>query len=310
MRTVLIRRCAAIAVLAGLALGAVACGGPPHAGGPDIVVTSSILGDVVHQLVGGLSSVETVMPPNADPHDVAPSAKQAVDMRSARVLVVNGFGFESGLDDAISAARADGVAVIQVAPLAPRLHRVAPDDGNGAPVTDPHVFTDPSRMAVAVAALATRLADAVPELDTAACRTRAADYVARLRRLDAEVARTLSGIPADRRLLVTNHDALGYFADRYHFTVVGTVIPSLNTLAAPSASDLAALAGVIARRHVPAIFADTSSPTRLATALAREGQGVEVVRLYVEALGGRGSGAATYEQMIRTDARRIAAALG
>jgi zinc/manganese transport system substrate-binding protein len=301
----------ALAVFVALVIGGAACtgGDAVQGSGAEIVVSSNILGDVVRELVGGLASVETLMPPNTDPHDFAASARQAADMRSAQVLVVNGLGFESGLGDAIAAARHDGVKVIEVAPLAPRLHPID-EDGHGAPVTDPHVFTDPSRMAVAVGALADRLSDAVPALDTDAFRTRTEDYVRSLRALDAEVRRILAPIPAARRVLVTNHDSLGYFADRYGFRVLGAVIPSLSTLAAPSAADLTDLAGVIERSGVPAVFADTSSPKRLSEALAREGHGVRVVTLFVESLGAKGSGAATYEDMVRTNARRIARALG
>jgi zinc/manganese transport system substrate-binding protein len=309
MRTVLIRL-SAVVVVGVLAMGVVACGGTVEGRGAEVVVSSNILGDVVHQLVGDLASVEVLMPPNADPHEFAASASQAADMRSAQVLVVNGFGFESGLADAISAARDDGVKVIQAARLAPRLRTVAPEGGGGRPATDPHVFTDPARMAVVVERLAGRLADSVPALDTDAFRTRTADYAGSLRALDAAVERTLAVIPREHRILVTNHDALGYFADRYGFRVLGAVIPSLSTLAEPSASDLADLAQAVQRSGVPAIFADTSSPKRLSAALAHEGHGVRVVTLYIESLGSKGSGAATYEQMVRTNARRIARALG
>ena len=278
--------------------------------GASIVVTSNILGDVVRHLVGDAAAVEVVMPPNADPHEFSASARQAADMRSADVLVVNGLGFESGLAATIGAARADGVTVIEVAPLAPRL-RTLSEPGHGGPsVTDPHVFTDPARMAAAVAGLADRLEQHVHGLDTVSFRTRAAAYVAQLHALDADVARVLAAIPAGRRILVTNHDALGYFADRYGFTVLGAVIPSLSTLAEPSASDLTDLARAIDKARVPAIFADTSSPKRLADALAAEGHNVKVVQLFVESLGPAGSGAATYEELVRTNAARIAAALG
>jgi zinc/manganese transport system substrate-binding protein len=231
-------------------------------------------------------------------------------MRAADVLVINGLGFEAGLKDTIDAARSDGVPVIEVAKLAPNLHEITEGgDNGGKPVTDPHVFTDPGRMAVAVAGLADRLEQRVGVLDTARFRARAATYVAQLRSLDAEVETILAPIPAARRILVTNHDALGYFADRYRFRVLGTIIPSLSTLAEPSAADLADLAHAIDQAGVPAIFADTSSPERLADALAGEGHDVKVVELFVESLGKPGSGGATYQEMVRTNAERIAAAL-
>lgn len=303
MRTVLIRILTPVVAI-GLVLGVAACSGSSSSSGrgPRIVVTSNVLGDVVDHLVGEQARVETLMPPNVDPHEFSASAKQAADMRSADVLVTIGLGFEQGLADAISAARHDGVTTIAVGPMTPRLRKLGS-------ATDPHVFTDPARFAVAVTGLVAALEKDVPSLDTAAFRARAADYVDQLHALDADVQRILAPIPAARRILVTNHDALGYFADRYQFAVLGAVIPSLSTLAEPSASDLADLAKQIDRSKVPGVFADTSSPTRLAQALAAEGHGVKVVTLYVESLGGKGSGAATYEEMLRTNAERIAATL-
>ncbi len=292
-------------MVAAVLLAAAGCGDDGSGGsadGPSVVVTTSILGDVVRHLVGDDVRVEVLMPPNASPHEFAASARQAASMREADVLVVNGLGFEAGLDDAISAAADDGARVVAVAELAPDLRTL---DG----AEDPHVFTDPARMAVATERLADELADLVTGLDTPAYRARADAYVADLERLDADVERILSVVPADLRVLVTNHDVFGYFAERYGFEVLGTVIPSLSTLAEPSAQELADLAAAIAEAHVPAVFAETSSPTRLAEALAAEGTTVEVVELFSEALGEAGSGADTYLGMVRTNAERIAAAL-
>jgi zinc/manganese transport system substrate-binding protein len=117
-------------------------------------------------------------------------------------------------------------------------------------------------------------------------------------------------VPVDRRVLVTNHDALGYFADRYGFEVVGTVIPGISTQAAADAADFAALATTVRDRGVPAIFAETTSSTALADALAAEvGRDVAVVTLYTGSLGPPDSGADTYVGMLETDAHRIADAL-
>src|SRR5690606_19623413 len=107
----------------------------------------------------------------------------------------------------------------------------------------------------------------------------------------------------------TNHEVLGLFADRFGFQILGVIIPGGSTLAEPSAADLEALAEAIEEAGVPAIFAETSAPSRLADALAAEGTDVEVVELYTESLGADGSGAETYLGMIRTSADRIAAAL-
>jgi zinc/manganese transport system substrate-binding protein len=319
----------AAAVVAALAVVTAACGhdSTADAGGdgrPTVVVTTSVLGDVVAGLVGDDAEVDVVMPAGADPHEFQASARQAVDIREADLLVTNGGGFEAGLEDTIAGAEDDGVTVFTALDHVDTLDAEGEGgtDGEGEgdaegdggdhadDGVDPHFFTDPARMADAAEALATELAADVPALDTDAFREQAADAVAELRALDAEVESTLATVPTERRKLVTNHDVFAYFADRYGFEVVGAVIPSVTTQAAPSAGEIDDLAATVAAEGVPAIFADTSSPEDLADALAAEvGDEVAVVALYSESLGEEGSGADTYAGMMRTNASRIAEAL-
>lgn len=283
-------------------------------GAAQIVVTTNILGDVVQELVGDGAEVEVLMPPGSDPHDFAPSARQAAALREADVVVANGLGFEVGLLDTIEAAEADGVQVVNatdavdVRPLSEHAEEDHADEGEHDG-DDPHFFTDPVRMHAAAEHLASELARVVDGLDTPAFQDRVDAYLSALDELDAEVVQLLAEIPADRRTLVTNHEVFGYFADRYDFDVLGAVIPGGSTLAEPSAADLAELAHEIDEAGVPAIFAETSAPTRLADALAAEGTDVEVVELYSESLGEAGGDGATYLDMVRTNAERIAAAL-
>jgi zinc/manganese transport system substrate-binding protein len=298
MRTVLVL---AVAVVG---LGGACASDEPDSGSPHVVVTTTILGDVVRNLVGDAAEVEVVMPPGVDPHDFAPSAQQANAMREADALVVNGLGFEAGLVDTIDAAEGDGVRVITAADAVEVLPLADEEESE-----DPHFFTDPTRVREAAELIADQLVQEVPELDTPALHDRVEAYLADLDALDAEVTGLLDPIPADQRVLVTNHEVFGYFADRYGFEVLGTVIPNGSTLAEPSAAGLAELAGLIDERDVPAIFADTSSPTRLADALAAEGVDVDVVELYSESLGDAGSAGDTYLDMVRTNAERNAAAL-
>lgn len=285
---------------------------------PTVVVTTTVLGDVVQRLVGDRAEVQVLMPRGADPHDVQLSARQAADLRRADAVVANGGGFEAGYHDALEAAEADGVpthhALDDVATLAlgegdgAHVDEEGEEDGHG-PV-DPHFFTDPDRMADAAAGIAAFLADAVPVLDAPAARAAAAAQVEALRGLADEVEALLAPLPPERRVLVTNHEVFGYFADRYRFEVVGAIIPGGGTGAEPSAGELDALARTIEAEGVPAVFADVSSPRGLAQALADEVGQVEVVGLLTESLGPAGSGGATYEEMVRTNARRIADALG
>ncbi len=308
MRTVLAGRAILSTALALVGVTA-ACGddtgSPSTGGGARIVVTTNILGDVVRELVGDDADVEVIMPVGADPHELAPSPQQAAAMRDADVLVVNGLGFEAGLVDTIAAAEDDGATVVTAADAIDPRPLAA--EGKGL---DPHFFADPSRMAEVAAWLGEELASHVEALDTDAHRARVDGYVAELDALDAEVAGILEAVPAERRKLVTNHEVFGYFADRYDLEVLGAVIPGGSTLAEPSAADLEDLADEIARAQVPAIFVESSSGTRLAEALAGEGAPVEVVELYSESLGAAGSDGATYVAMVRTNATRIAEALG
>lgn len=308
----------ATVVVTGMAVAACGDGGTSTGGGggPRIAVTNTILGDVVRNLTGDLATVEVVVPSGADPHEFQPSARQVAVLRDADVVVANGAGFEEGLEGAIGAAEDDGAVVFEaiehVAPLTTEAGEDGEhheDDGHGHGPVDPHFFTDPARMATATEELAGVLTEEVPALATTEFRDRAAAYVDELRALDAEVEATLAVVPPERRKLVTDHDVLGYFGERYGFEIVGAVVESSTTQAAPSASDLDDLAATLRAEDVPAVFVDTSAAQSLADTLAHEVGDVTVVELFIESLGDAGSGADTYAGMVRTNASRIAGAL-
>ena len=173
---------------------------------------------------------------------------------------------------------------------------------------DPHFWFDPTRVARAVDLIAERLAVVAPGIDWSA---RADDYREEVLATDAEVERILSAVPRDRRTLVTNHDSLGYFADRYGFEVIGTVIPGGGAEAEPSARDLADLVALLEAEDVAVIFAENIDPSGLAEAVAAEvDHPVEVVELYTDGLGEPGSGADSYLGLLLTDAMLMAEALG
>ena len=146
-------------------------------------------------------------------------------------------------------------------------------------------------------------------IDAVAVKSAAEAYQAELEALDEEIANLIALIPQARRVLVTNHEVFGYFAERYGFDVVGAIIPGGSTTDGASAGALAALAETIRGAGVTVIFADVSSPTDLAQTLATEVGDIEVVTLYSESLGEANSDGATYLDMIRANAERIAAAL-
>ncbi|WP_419928769.1 metal ABC transporter substrate-binding protein [Candidatus Poriferisocius sp.] len=188
----------------------------------------------------------------------------------------------------------------------------AEDDGHGHAHAhgsdDPHVWFDPIRVADALPALSQALATQAG-LDAAALDECVAAYRGELIALDAEVDAILSPLHPEDRLLVTNHDALGYFADRYGFQVIGTVIPSGSTLAAASPAGLQELVELIDETGVAAIFSETTHSSDDTEALGREA-GVQVVSLNTGSLGPADSSSGTYVGFIRTNAQKIAEGLG
>ncbi|GAA3388624.1 zinc ABC transporter substrate-binding protein AztC [Cryptosporangium minutisporangium] len=267
-----------------------------------IVVTTNILGDVVREIVGDEARVTVLMKPNADPHSFAISAREARTMQTADLLVYNGLGLEEGVLRHVEAAKDADVPTVEVGA---RADPIEYQDGDAAGLPDPHFWTDPIRMQTAVRLLADEIVEHVDGVDADVVRQRAKSYQVELGELSRELATGFAGIPADRRVLVTNHHVFGYLAARYDLTVVGTIIPSGTTLASPSASDLASLTTAIKTHRVRAIFADTSQPARLAEVLASSARvTVRVIALYSESLSEADGEAASYLAMMRfnTDA--------
>ena len=173
---------------------------------------------------------------------------------------------------------------------------------------DPHIWFDPVKVAGAIPALSEALG-AVAGLDADAVSTCGDEYREELVSLDAEIQNILEPIPSQSRLLVTNHDALGYFANRYGFKLLGTVLPAGSTLGAANPSAMQELVKLIERTEVRAIFAESTSSSQDTEALGREA-GVNVVVLDTGSLGPAGSDSSTYVGFMRTNARKIADALG
>ena len=286
-----------------LVVATVACGAESRSHeGVLVVATTTVLGDIAANVVGGAGHVEVLIPRGADPHEFRASSQQAAMVLRADLVVVNALGLEDGLLDLIDATAADGANVLELGPLLDPL----PQAGGAA--DDPHVWMDPIRVAAGARIIADALAAAVPGVPW---RESAARYGDALEAADREIRAILATLPNERRKLVTNHDALGYYAARYDLSVVGVVIPGGATTASSSSSQLAELVATIALEGVPAIFAGTIEPTTLALAVADEmGEAVEVVQLYTGSLGETGSGAETLIDMLIVNARRIVAALG
>jgi len=287
------------ACVAALVAVAAACGddGGTQGDRPTIAVTTPILGSLVRDLVGDQANVVVAMPNGADPHDYSPSAKTVATINNADLIVENGLDLEEGLHDVLENARADGVPVFTATDHV-TLREVTggnehadeadhADEGEAAhdhEGDDPHIWMDPIAMRDMVRALAPVL-DRDLGLRVAA---RGTDLAGRLDALDAQVAGLLAGIPPAERKLVTGHESMGYFADRYHLEIVGALLPSLSSQAEASAANLAALRALVQREGVPVIFNEVGTPEGVADAVAKE-SGARVVDLPTHTLPDDGS---------------------
>ena len=202
-----------------------------------IVATTSIWADVVGNLAcDGLAEIETVIPIGGDPHSFEPSLRDRQVLEDADLIVANGLLLEESLEDTIDAAAKDGTPVFRFADQMTTLASDDPEHVSG----DPHVWFDPTRVAAALPALRDALV-ARAGLDAGRVDACLAAYQSAIATTDAEIAALVDTLPTDRRKLVTNHEALGYFAEHYGFEVLGAVIPSPSTLAEANAADLQAL---------------------------------------------------------------------
>ena len=271
-------------VVAGLS----SCTTPSEQGseGISVVATTGIIGDVIGNVGGQGIDLSTMVPAGVDPHEYAPSAQQVAAISSADFIFANGLGLEENLIDLLAQAESEGLSVTYLADHVDPIH------------DDPHFWHDPIRMSRAAELIAEALGQT-------------SGYPAELEQLDREVEDLLSDIPAERRLLVTGHDSFDYFADRYGFEVLATIIPGGGSLGSPSSADLAALVELIEQHAVPAIFVESTSSPELAEMLASEvGRPVAVVELVSDSLGAPGSETATYIDLVRFNAGVIAKALG
>jgi zinc/manganese transport system substrate-binding protein len=271
-----------------------------------VVVTTPVLGAVVGDLVGDAADVTVLMANGVDPHDWSPSAKDIERVTKADLVVANGLGLEESLERTLDEAEKAGVPVFhatdhvtirEAGETDPAHAEEEAEDDHGT--GDPHFWVDPVAMRAVVAAL-------VPELGAVGIDVAgsAADLDARLADLDVEVRETLAAVPEANRRLVTGHESMGYFADRYGFTLVGTVIPGLSSQGEVSAGELAELKAAIEAEGVPAIFVEIGTPTAVAEAIGREA-GIAVVELPSHTLPDDGS----YVTFVRDIAAAVAGAL-
>ena len=311
-----------------------------------VVATTNIVGDIVARVGGDRLSLYVMLPPGADPHAFRATARDARHTADAAIVFINGAGLEAGFFGDLIASAEPRLVVDLTAHL--NLRRMEDmhededehdhdhdedehdhdedehdhdedehdhdEDEHGHDEHahdhgefDPHVWMDPTL----VTAWAEEIAEALAEVDPdhgAGYADRADALVGELHALDAWVRERVAAIPRDRRILVTDHDVFGYFADRYGFTVLDTIIPGFSTVSEPSARHLANLREAIAEHGVPAIFVGLTVSSHVAQVIADD-LGIEVVSVYTGSLSEPDGPAATYQDFIRTNVERIVGAL-
>jgi ABC-type Zn uptake system ZnuABC Zn-binding protein ZnuA len=307
------RLASTLVLLTLLFVAAVGCGSDDD-GSSELAITAStgIWADVTERVAGDDADVEQVIPDATSPHDFQLSAEDRATIEDSLLLVYNGAELEAGLPiDEIEVTKfavADHAG--ELLPFEEAGEHAAEEEHaegeeeheNGG--LDPHVWMDPSRVATALPALAGALAEADPD-HAEGYRSRAESYAAELQQLDAEIERAVAAIPPQNRKLVTSHDAMGYFADRYGLEVLATPFPASGPEAEASAQTIKEVEDAVRASGVPTIFAQETDDPEVLERIAREA-GVSIEEhLLVEAPGEAGS----YLGMLRENAELLRAGL-
>jgi len=275
---------------------------------PFLLTTTAILADAVRAVAGPGPRVESLMGEGVDPHLFRPTRADTAKLLAADLVVLNGYRLEGRMEEVLARLAAAGRRVLAMAEQLPRESlRAHPEYPDAA---DPHVWMDPLLWAQAAATLPAALE---PLLPRSALAANLAAYQARLQRLHDYAARALGGIPGPQRVLVTAHDAFGYFARRYDLAIDS--IQGLSTEAEASLIRIEAIVAMLVARRVPAVFAETSVPDRAVRSLiegaAARGHRVRLGgNLFSDSMGPAGTYTGTLEGMLDHNVTTIARALG
>ena len=271
----------------------------------DVVATFSILGDFVKSVGGDRVAVVSLVVPNGNAHVYAPSPGDAKKVADAKVVFVNGLGFEGWLERLVKASGTKAPIVVATTGIKPREradHGHDHDHGRA----DPHAWQSVANAKIYVA----NIRDALIAADPAgkdAYHANAAAYLAKLDALEREVRDVVAKIPADRRHVITSHNAFGYFQDAYGISF--TAPQGVSTEAEASAKDVAAIITQIKKQKVAAVFLENVTDPRLVQQIARETGANVGGTLYSDALTDEKGDAPTYIDLIRHNLRQLAAAL-
>ncbi len=279
------------------------CGSAPKSsdGRLKALTSTTFLADITQNIAGDRISVDSLLPIGADPHAYQAAPSDVAKIAESDLLILNGLEYEHFIEPLLENAGGKRLIIEATAGLSPR------KDAGSEHGVDPHMWLDPNLVVTYVE----NIRDGLIQVDvegTQIYKANADAYITQLKDLDKWIVEQVNTIPAERRLLVTNHEAVGYFAERYGFEVAGAVIPSLSTDAGTSAKELAALIEVIKTSGAPAIFLGEVENPDLANQIGAETDVRVVDNLHLESLTD-GAPAATYIDMMKHNVNQIVEAL-
>lgn len=291
-----------------------ACGSTSQSGSNagSVLTSTTFLADIAQNIAGDRLTISSLLPVGADPHSYQPTPQDAAKIADSELLIINGVEYEHFIESLLENAGGERNIVTASDGIEPREgeeHAEEEEAGEGEEheAGDPHMWLDPNNVTLYVENIREGFIRFDPD-GADVYQANANAYVAELQALDVWIVEQVEQIPQEERLLVTNHEALGYFAERYGFTVIGTVIESFSSSASPSAGQMADLIEQIKVSGAPAIFLDAADSDMLAQQIAEE-TGVRVVTdLHLESLTD-GPPAATYIDMMKHNVTLIVDAL-
>ena len=279
-----------LVLLLTIALGALSLAGCSTAStepdGLKIVATTTQVTEFTSTIVGDAGEVTGLIQPNQSAHSFDPSAKQLLELSQADAVVMNGAGLEPWLEDALKAANFSGKLI---------------DASQGIDLIegDPHVWTSPANAEEMVINITSGLSSlpGITPTELTAFADNSMAYVAQLTALNDWILANFAEVDPASRMLVTNHDAFTYFVKDFDINFLGSIIPSFDDNAEPSAAELDDLIAKIKSSGATAIFSESSISPKLAETIASEA-GVKVYSgdnaLYSDSLGVKGSEGETY----------------
>lgn len=263
-----------------------------------VIAVESFLADIAQNVAGDRFTISSLIPINIEPHTFEATPRDVVKISESQILIINGSGFETWIDPVLQNAGGQRLVIQASKGLVSRT----------STELDPHFWLDPTKVITYVENIRDGFIESDPDGKTTYTQNANA-YIAQLKDLDSWIQEQVSQISPENRLLVTNHESIGYFADRYGFKFIGAIIPSVSTDAAPSAQQVAQLIDHIRSTGSKAIFLETGTNPELAKQIAAETGAVVISDLYTHSLTEANGPAPTYIEMLKVDVKKIVAAL-